>query len=240
MLIDEMVVRPGWSAGEWPYTIHAVAQLANDGLRLRSPITVLIGANGSGKSTVIEAIAEAYGIDVRGGHGARRYQVEGQDAPATALGRDLVLRQGHWARARSTARSRGYFFRGETATETLIEMGGVPGYGDRPSDQVSHGESYLQVITGRFNAHGLYLLDEAEAPLSFESTLVLLHALLDLAATMDAQVIYATHSPLVAAMPGAEIYELGPDGMVPRRWDELVMVDLWRRLLADPGRFFLL
>jgi predicted ATPase len=57
---------------------------------------------------------------------------------------------------------------------------------------------------------------------------------------MDAQVIYATHSPLVAAMPGAEIYELGDDGMQLRRWDELAMVDLWRRLLDDPGRFFLL
>jgi predicted ATPase len=237
MLIDEVAVRPGWSPDEWPYTIPAVAQLASEGLRFRSPITVLIGANGSGKSTVIEAIAEAYGIDVRGGHGARRYQ---SDQSIGELGQALQLRQGHWARARDTARSPGYFFRGETATETLEVMRGVRGYGDRPSDQVSHGESYLQVITGRFNAHGLYLLDEAESPLSFESTLVLLHALLDLAATMDAQVVYATHSPLVAAMPGAEIYELGDDGMQPRRWDELAMVDLWRRLLDDPGRFFLL
>jgi predicted ATPase len=237
MLIDEVAVRPGWSPAAWPYTIPAVAQIATEGLRLRAPVTVLIGANGSGKSTVIEAVAEAYGIDVRGGHGAQAYQ---SDLTLSPLGQDLMLRQGRWARARDTARSRGYFFRGETAAETLKTMSRMPGYGDRAPDEVSHGESYLQVVTGRFNAHGLYLLDEAEAPLSFESTLVLLHALLDLTVTMEAQVIYATHSPLVAAMPGADIHELGPDGIVAKRWDELDMVDLWRRLLHDPGRFFLL
>jgi predicted ATPase len=235
MLIDEVTVRAGWPADEWPYTIPAVAQLARGGLRLRSPVTVLIGANGSGKSTVMEAIAEAYGIDVRGGHGGRKYQ---NDQPVSRLGRDLSLGRGRWTRRRDTRRSAGYFFRGETATETLKALGGAPGYGDRPADLVSHGESYLQVVTGRFNAHGLYLLDEAEAPLSFESTLVLLHALLGLTRTMDAQVIYATHSPLVAAMPGADIHELGADGITRKLWAELDMVDLWRRLLDDPRRFF--
>ncbi|WP_410583854.1 hypothetical protein [Amycolatopsis sp. lyj-108] len=57
---------------------------------------------------------------------------------------------------------------------------GISGYGDRPSWEVSHGESYLQAITGRFDGPGVYLLDEAEGPLSFHSALLLLNHLRDL------------------------------------------------------------
>ncbi|RJQ81206.1 hypothetical protein D5S17_05540 [Pseudonocardiaceae bacterium YIM PH 21723] len=119
----------------------------------------------------------------------------------------------------------------------MTEMG-VSGYGDRLSYEVSHGESYLQAITGRFSGPGLYLLDEAEGPLSFQSTLVLLHHLVDVVKHHDAQVIYSTHSPLVAAMPGAQLLELSEDGIEPCQWDELEMVRLWQTFLRHPGRMF--
>ena len=99
------------------------------------------------KYALLEAIAEAYGIDVRGGHGARRYRST-------------------WTRVHGGPRC------------------GVAGYGEQPSWEVSHGESYLQAIRGRFTGPGLYLLDEAEGPLSFKSTLALLYQLQDLAGRM--------------------------------------------------------
>lgn len=71
---------------------------------------------------------------------------------------------------------------------------GIAGYGDQPSWEISHGESYLQTIQGRFTGPGLYLLDEAEGPLSFQSTLTLLFQLQELTAREDVQIIYLTHS----------------------------------------------
>ncbi len=119
----------------------------------------------------------------------------------------------------------------------MTEMG-VAGYGEQPSWEVSHGESYLHAIEGRFTGSGLYLLDEAEGPLSFQSTLALLYQLQDLAEREDAQVIYSTHSPMVAAIPGAQVLELTDSGIAERKWDELEMVQLWRSFLGRPEKFF--
>jgi predicted ATPase len=89
---------------------------------------------------------------------------------------------------------------------------------------VSHGESYLQAIEGRFIGSGLYLLDEVEGPLSFQFTLILLYQLQSLTEQEDTQVIYSTHSPMVAATPGAQILELTDSGITERMWEELEMV----------------
>jgi predicted ATPase len=96
----------------------------------------------------------------------------------------------------------------------------------------------LNAILGRFVEPGLYLLDEAEGPLSFQAALAVLLRLQDLTATTAAQVIYATHSPLVAALPGADILELDASGVHRRTWEELDAVQLWRDFLKDPTRFF--
>jgi predicted ATPase len=114
----------------------------------------------------------------------------------------------------------------------------VAGYGERPSGEVSHGECYLQAITGRFNGPGLYPLDEAEGPLSFQTTLLLPHYLRELVATHNAQVVYSTHSPLVAALPGAQILEPSEDGIAEREWSELESVRLWQTFPRHPRTMF--
>jgi predicted ATPase len=209
VLIERVRVSPAAvNQGRWPWTVPAIGDLAARGVRLKSRIVILMGANGSGKSTLLEAIAEGYGLDVRGGHGGRFLS--------------------------------GFYLRAETAFGMLEYMtgAGMPGYGDRPSWEVSHGESYLQAIMGRFDGPGLYLLDEAEGPLSFESTLQLLYRLQDVTAEHATQVIYATHSPMVAALPGAQILEMTEQGIAERRWAELESVALWKRFLGRPDTFF--
>ncbi|MFE7505227.1 AAA family ATPase [Promicromonospora sp. NPDC057488] len=238
MLIERLSVRPAEvERGVWPWTVPAVAEIAARGVRLTSGIVVLMGANGSGKSTVLEAIAEQYGIDVRGGHGGRRYASQLEPSP---LGEALVLDRTISGARMLRQKAKGFYLRAETAAGMLEFMtgAGVSGYGDRLSTEVSHGESYLQAISGRFAGPGLYLLDEAEGPLSFESTLQLLYRLQDLVADHDAQVIYATHSPLVAAIPGAQILEMTDDGIAERAWSELESVALWKRFLGRPHMFF--
>ncbi|MDR7382627.1 AAA family ATPase [Promicromonospora iranensis] len=238
MLIERVSVKPAHvEEGAWPWTVPAVADLTAHGMRLTSSIVILVGANGSGKSTVLEAIAETYGLDVRGGHGGRKYASGMETSP---LGEALFLDRTLAGTRMTRQNAKGFYLRAETAFGMLAFMteAGVTGYGDRLSSEVSHGESYLQAIAGRFSGPGLYLLDEAEGPLSFESTLQLLYRLQDLVNEHAAQVIYATHSPLVAALPGAQILEMTEDGIAERTWSELESVNLWKRFLGRPDTFF--
>jgi predicted ATPase len=101
----------------------------------------------------------------------------------------------------------------------------VPGYGERHRHDRSHGESLLDVITGRFGDLGLYMLDEPESALSFQSCLARLHVLAQVPAT-GSQVVCATHSPVLTALPGARIIELTTAGVSPVAWSDLAMVQL--------------
>jgi len=87
------------------------------------------------------------------------------------------------------------------------------------------------------NQPGFYLMDEPDAPLSFTASLGLAALLHDLVQA-GSQAIVATHSPIVAAVPGASILELGDWGMRPTRWEELQLVGAWRRFLAEPASYF--
>ncbi|MGH3871948.1 MAG: AAA family ATPase [Pseudonocardiaceae bacterium] len=160
MLIDRLDVVSPDDTSAWPFSVPAVRDIAERGLRLTSNLVVFIGANGSGKSTLLEAIAEAYGIDVRGGHGGRRY---GSYLDKSPLGAALRLSRTAAGRRFTGRGGKGFFLRAETAFGMLAYMTemGVSGYGEQPSWEVSHGESYLQAIQGRFTGSGLYLLDEA-------------------------------------------------------------------------------
>lgn len=238
MLIERVRAHPELVSdrGVWPWTVPAIGQLLDNGLKFTSDIVILVGGNGAGKSTLLEAIAEQYGIDVRGGHGGRDYPINQELSP---LGKAITLDRTLSGRFMTKSNATGFFLRAETAHEMLERMTGygVQGYGNA-SWQVSHGESYLQAIAGQFSGPGLYLLDEAEGPLSFESTLQLLYRIQDLVTEHRAQVIYATHSPLVASIPGAQLIELTDEGIGEREWEDLASVNLWRRFLRTPGSFY--
>src|SRR6202000_3246821 len=115
MFVSSVAVEPGRidaeAQGKWPCTIPCVPAMAADKLELRQPVTFLVGENGSGKSTVIEAIAEAYGLDARGGRAGRKY---GNNRPKTPLGQVLRLeltREGTRVRTRARAPQKRYFLR---------------------------------------------------------------------------------------------------------------------------------
>jgi predicted ATPase len=101
---------------------------------------------------------------------------------------------------------------------------------------MSHGESFLEVLRTRFDSPGFYCLDEPEAALSFSSTLALIGTLHDLVRD-GGQVLCATHSPVLAAMPGATILEVGEWGLREAAWEELELVQHWRRYLEEPQRY---
>ncbi|GEP33035.1 hypothetical protein NSZ01_08030 [Nocardioides szechwanensis] len=89
------------------------------------------------------------------------------------------------------------------------------------------------MLEHRFRSDGFYCLDEPEAALSFSSTLALI-AVLQRVTAAGGQVLCATHSPVLAALPGARILEVGEWGLRETAWQDLQLVDHWRRFLDRP------
>ena len=132
----------------------------------------------------------------------------------------------------------GFFLRAETMHGyfTRQELGGYAGEREPRFHELSHGESFLVLLRTRFDSPGFYCLDEPEAALSFSAQIALVSTLHELAAG-GGQVLCATHSPLLAALPGAEIVEVGPWGMRTTVWEDLDLVGHWRRYLEAPMRY---
>lgn len=223
--------------GRWPFTVPCVAELLDHGLTFEAPVTFFVGDNGSGKSTLVEAIAEGFKLDSYGGRLAAK---RGRPNPTkTALGEVLRLETtaaGSRMLGGPRSKKHGFFLRAETAFQMTENLGGVPGYWEDNTAEMSHGEGFLTVFREMFNAPGLYVMDEPEAALSFTSCLRLVALMHELGKT-GAQVICATHSPILAATPGADIIELGEHGFRRVKWDELQLVDHWRRYLDNPGAY---
>jgi predicted ATPase len=102
---------------------------------------------------------------------------------------------------------------------------------------MSHGESFVEVLNTRFTGPGLYVLDEPESALSFTGSLALVAVLARIAKSRTAQAIVATHSPIIAATPGARILEVEATGLVERSWRDLDLVQNWTAFLETPDLY---
>ena len=211
----------------WPATIPAVAQILAEGLDLITGVTVLAGENGTGKSTVVEMIAEACGLNPQGGSAKTTFQTRDSEP---GIGAHL------WAERGLGYPAWTYFLRADTMHGLYTYLEDNPGRRPERFHELSHGEGFLEILRTRINQPGFYLMDEPDAPLSFVASLSLVALLHDLAAA-GGQIIIATHSPILAAVPGARILELGPWGIRPAQWDELELVASWRQFLAQPDSF---
>ena len=129
-----------------------------------------------------------------------------------------------------------YFLRAETMHGLYTYLENLPDSPDLDLHDRSHGEGFLTLLQRKFTRPGFYLMDEPESPLSFTSTLGLL-AHLDTLRAAGAQVVVATHSPLLTALPGATILELGEHGIRRTSWDDLEIVAHWRQFLGRPGTY---
>jgi len=195
---------------------------------------VIVGENGSGKSTFVEGLALRWGESLTAQ--VKHWRPDNGDEDAL-LGRALVL-SGERPRPQG-----GCFLRAEAMHEhfTAIDRGTGPlagatrAFGGRLNTR-SHGESFLAFLESLLSERGLFVLDEPEAALSFTSCLRLL-AVLELVVEGGSQVVLATHSPVLAAMPGATILEFGDHGFRTVAWDELELVGHWRSFLAHPDGY---
>ncbi|WP_193103720.1 ATP-binding cassette domain-containing protein [Brachybacterium sp. FME24] len=208
----------------WPATLPPVRQILSDGLEL-GQVTVLTGDNGAGKSTLVEAIAGAYGLNAEGGGTGAMHSTRVTESP---LAEHLQLVRG------AGASKKGFFLRAETMHSlfTYYEEIGVGGM----MHERSHGESFLALVAERSRIRGLWILDESESALSLSGCLALLGLLRDLIEN-GSQILLSTHSPVLAALPGADLYEVGEWGLRAAAYDDLDLVRTWRSFLGAPQRF---
>lgn len=212
---------------EWPATIPSIRQLLGEGLPL-APITILIGENGSGKSTMVEGIASAFGLSPEGGSTSARHSTRPTESD---LSKHLQL-------SREAGASRwGFFLRAETMHGFYTYLEENPGGNDPVFHEVSHGESFLALLRSRFTGPGFYVLDEPESALSFSACLGLVGLLHELVEAGTSQVLLATHSPVVAAIPGAKILQFDDDGFHETSWEDLELVQHYQVFLKDPMRY---
>ncbi len=183
-----------------------------DYLSFKHNITIFVGENGSGKSTMLEAIAVNYGFNPEGGtknYSFSTYDSHSELCDAIRLSRGFNKPGwGYFLRAES-------FYNVASAEEGYSRYGGVPQHFHKRS----HGESFLQLAQGNFKAHGLYLLDEPEAALSPQRQLTLLLEIVN-CAKEDSQFIMVTHSPILLGIPGAEILSFDDGRIHPIEYEE--------------------
>ena len=200
------------SFADYPYSLPVVRNLTN--IEFHPSVTFIVGENGTGKSTLLEAIAVASGFNAEGGSRNFNFSTRASHSPlheVLNLSKGIKRpRDGFFLRAES-------FFNVATEIERLDEVVSpapkvIKSYGGHSLHEQSHGESFFTLITKRFGGNGLYLLDEPEAALSPSRQLALLSRLHQLV-KLNSQFIIATHSPILMAYPDASIYALGSDSI---------------------------
>lgn len=217
----------------YPFALPAF----RDGFELQfdRPITIVVGENGTGKSTLLEAIAALIGYDQAGG-GLGYRPVDHSEAVEATGGELAVALKASWL----PQMRNGWFFKAESffSVARYLDRAAVD-VGDVPPDflSYSHGEGFVRFFEERCRRQGVYLFDEPESALSPMRQLDFVRLLGRLEAGRRAQIILATHSPLLMAYPGAVLLEATPHGFVPTRLEATRHYDIWQRFTADPRAF---
>ena len=222
------------------HDLSVIRHLRKQGrLDFHKPVAFLVGENGIGKSTLIEAIAINMGFNPEGGTVNFNFSTSDTHSELyryLRVGRGI----GH--------RKDGFFLRAESfynVASNIDEMDRQPGMGGRIIDSYggislhkqSHGESFMSLVSNRFGGNGLYILDEPEAALSPSRILELMCYMHELE-KKNSQFIISTHSPILMAYPGAEVYNLTEDGIRSVSYRDTEHYQISTRILNSPETMF--
>lgn len=199
-------------------------------------VTFFIGENGTGKSTLLEAIAYKCGFGSKGGN---RNNIFEEDDNTAKLASIITI---SWL----PKVNRGFFMRAETFYDfaeyidelAKEEIEAYQPYGGKSLNEQSQGEAFLSLFSNRFNSKGLYILDEPEAALSPQRQLAFLSIIWQLEQKGMAQFIIATHSPILMAYPNAKIYSFDNDRLIQIEYEETDHYQLTKAFLNNREKFF--
>jgi predicted ATPase len=209
----------------YPYALPAIKNLTK--LEFHPKVTYIVGENGTGKSTILEAIAVAWGLNAEGGTQNFNFSTH---ATHSDLSDKLTLVKG------AKRPDLSFFLRAESfynLATNIDEIGAADSYGGLSLHEQSHGESFFSVIMNRFRGNGLYILDEPEAALSPNKQLALLARMHELV-QKNAQFIIATHSPIVMAYPNSILYELNDGTFTPTHYTETEHYSVMKSFIEHP------
>jgi predicted ATPase len=208
----------------YPFSISGLRTL--ESVQFHPDVTFFVGENGTGKSTLIEAIAVALGFNPEGGTKQSQF----------ATSRTHSELHSYLTMNRSFKKpADGYFLRAESfynLATYMDETGYLAGYGDKSLHQQSHGESFMATLLKKFKGKGLYIMDEPEAALSPSRQMAALSAIHGLVAN-NSQFIIATHSPILLAYPRARIYQFSESGITEIRYEDTDHYSVTREFLNN-------
>lgn len=236
LFITQVLLEGELPANEYLIQLPVVRYLKQEGsLPFPAPVTFLVGENGTGKSTLLEAIAVAYGFNPEGG--TRNFNFSTNDTHSPLYKFITLVRQGYpkdgfFLRAESYYSTASYI---EEVYRSELHGGRETPYGTRSLHQKSHGEGFLTLVGERFQGEGLYLLDEPESALSPANQLTLI-ALIHRLVQEGSQFIIATHSPILMTYPGACLYQLDSNGIQSVPYDQTEHYRLTRQFLNHPNQ----
>lgn len=217
----------------YPFNIPFLKSLER--LDFHPSVTFFTGENGTGKSTLIEAIAVYLGFNAEGG--SKNFNFKSKETHSS-LHEYLSITKGF------KKMKDGFFLRGESfynvATEIDIieeESKGqmLSAYGGKSLHEQSHGESFWALFMNRFRGTGLYILDEPESALSATKQMAMLANIYNLCED-NSQFIIATHSPILLSYPDALIYEILENKVVKVKYEETETYRIYKAFLDNPER----
>lgn len=223
---------------QYPFSLPIIKNLHE--IEFPTQVTFFVGENGTGKSTILESIAEKAGMGPEGGSKnfyvktAEEHVYQGTQKFAECF--TLSWR----AKPQDV-----YFFKAESFFNVATQIDRIAqhdyaiyeSYGGKSLHVQSHGESFLAFFKNRVGNRGFYIFDEPEAALSPQRQLSLMVIINEMCKQSGSQFIIATHSPILLAYPGATIYSCDGDTLRKVSYKETDHYQITKRFLDNPEQF---
>lgn len=220
----------------YPFSLPIIKKLQE--ITFPSQVTFFVGENGTGKSTILEALASNAGFGPEGGSKNIHFKTSDENTyqGATSLAQCMRL---SWRKKPHD----GYFFRAESFFNIANYLDGVAridrgrayaSYGGKSLHEQSHGESFLSFFKNRMGNDGFFILDEPEAALSPQRQLSLMIIINEMCKNSQAQFIIATHSPILLAFPNATIYSCDSGELTSINYRDTNHYQITKQFLDNP------
>ncbi|HSW76167.1 MAG TPA: AAA family ATPase [Candidatus Saccharimonadales bacterium] len=239
-LLDKVImdINPTTDTSVYPFTLNIIKQLKE--ITFPTQVTFLVGENGTGKSTILEAIAAKAGFGIEGGSKNINFSTAQQKtyAGTQALAANIKL---SWRYKPQY----GYFFRAESFFNIASHIDNLAkfdhliynSYGGKSLHEQSHGESFLSFFKYGLSQNAFFILDEPEAALSPQRQLSLMFIIHDVCSKSHTQFIIATHSPILLAYPKATIYSCDEGVLQKIKYTQTQHYQITKQFLDDPDRY---